>query len=158
TAVTRVDAGRGEVSHGDPQFLPRGRVLFSIAGNAPDGSGTYAASLANPTERIKVVDGASAMYAPGTDGTDYLVWQRAGTLMAQAFDVATLKVIGEPRVLATEGDDSRLLFSVSGNGVLAYGVTRALSQFNWVDRTGKVLSSVGEPGRTFMFRLSPDER
>src|SRR5262249_16512656 len=88
----------------------------------------------------------------------YLVWQRAGTLMAQAFDVATLKVIGEPRVLATEGDDSRLLFSVSGNGVLAYGVTRALSQFNWVDRTGKVLSSVGEPGRTFMFRLSPDER
>src|SRR5262249_7852632 len=43
TAVTRVDAGRGEVSHGDPQFLPRGRVLFSIAGNAPDGSGTYAA-------------------------------------------------------------------------------------------------------------------
>jgi serine/threonine protein kinase len=158
TAVTSVDAARGEASHGDPQFLPRGRVLFSIAGTTPERNGTYAASLANPTERIKVSDAVGALYAPGTDGTDYLVWQRAGTLMAQPFDASGLKVIGEPRVLATEGDDSRLLFSVSGYGVLAYGVARGLSQFNWVDRSGKILSSVGEPGRTFMFRLSPDER
>jgi len=77
--------------------------------------------------------------------------------MAQPFDAAALKVVGEPHVIATEGDDSRLLFSVSGHGVLVYGAARGLSQFKWVDRNGRVLSSVGEPGRTFMFRLSPDE-
>jgi eukaryotic-like serine/threonine-protein kinase len=158
TAITSVDAAHGEATHGDPQFLRRGRVLFSIAGNTPERQGTYATSLANPRERIKVLDAIGAIYAPGADGTDYLIWPRAGTLMAQPFDAAALKVVGEPHVFATEGDDSRLLFSVSGNGVLVYGVARALSQFNWVDRSGKVISAVGEPGRTFMFRLSPDER
>src|SRR5207249_9410887 len=69
-----------------------------------------------------------------------------------------LKIVGEPHVLATERDDSRLLVSVSHSGLLVYGLTRGLSQFNWFDRTGKPVAAVGEPLHTFMFRISPDER
>jgi serine/threonine protein kinase/Tol biopolymer transport system component len=159
TALTMLDASRGETGHGYPQILPGGRVLFTVTSNLSETSGTYAASLSNPAQRIKVLDVGGALYARGTtDGTDYLVWPSDGTLKAQPFDVGRLKTIGEPRVLATEGDDSRLLVSVSNNGILAYGRTRALTQFNWFDRTGRFAAALGEPLRTFMFRLSPDSQ
>jgi eukaryotic-like serine/threonine-protein kinase len=157
TPITRTDYAHGEVSEGDPQFLPAGRILFAVLANTPEKTGTYAAPIATPTSRIKVSDDP-AHYAPGTDGTDYLLWQRGGTLMAQRFDSTALKVLGEPRVLATETDDSRLIVSISASGVLVYAPTRGLSQLNWVDRAGNVLAAVGEPERTFMFRISPDDR
>ena len=159
TALTMRDASLGETGHGYPQILPGGRVLFTVTSNLSETSGTYVASLSNPTQRIKVLDVGQALYARGTtDGTDYLVWPSDGTLKAQPFDVGRLKTIGEPHVLATEGDDSRLLVSVSNNGILAYGRTRALTQFNWFDRTGRFAAALGEPLRTFMFRLSPDSQ
>jgi len=158
TPVTRTDYAHGEASHTDPSFLPAGRILFSVGGNSRETTGTFAASISSPTTRVKVSDNPGAEYATSTDGTDYLLWQRGGTLMAQVFDSNALKVMGEPRVIATEGDDSRLLFSVSDTGVLAYAPARGLSRFNWVDRTGNVLSPVGEPERVFMFRISPDDR
>ena len=158
TPVTRTDYAHGEVSHTDPSFLPAGRILFSVGGNSRETTGMFAASISSPTTRVKVSDNPNALYATGTDGTDYLLWQRGGTLMAQVFDSHALKVIGEPRVIATEGDDSRLLFSVSDTGVLAYAPTRGLSRFNWVDRTGNVLAALGDPGRVFMFRISSNDR
>ena len=157
TAVTMLDAARGEQSHENPQILPGGRVLFAVLGNTSETSGTYATSFANPAERIKVLDDPGALYAPANDGTDYLIWQRGETLMAQRFDPVALKTEGETHVLATEPDGARLLLSVSGD-LLVYGLARSLSQLNWVDRAGKLLSAVGEPGHNFMFRISPDDR
>jgi len=156
--VTRVDPAHGELSHADPQFLPHQRILFTIAGVGPETTGMYATSLEDPAKRIKVSDNPGALYASDSQGTDYLLWQRGGTLIAQPFDATALKIVGEPRVIATETDDTRLIMSVCRNGVLVYAPTRGLSQFTWVDRAGNVLTPVGEPGRTFMFRLSPDDR
>jgi Tol biopolymer transport system component len=158
TRFAVADYAGGQTGMQNPQFLPAGRILFTVTGDASNKAGTYAASFASPTTRIRVSDTPGALYASDTDGTDYLLWQRPGILMAQRFDAAALKVVGEPGVVAVETDDSRLIVSASGAGVLAYGPTLGLSQFNWVDRAGNVLAGVGEPGRSFMFRISPDER
>ena len=55
----------------------------------------------------------------------------------------------------------RAAFSVSENGTLVYrasGGTAGLSELSWVDRTGKVTGTVGEPGNYQQIRLSPDGR
>src|SRR5205085_562086 len=50
TALTTLDGSHGETSHRYPQVLPGGRVLFTITGNTPETSGTYATSVSNPTQ------------------------------------------------------------------------------------------------------------
>jgi dipeptidyl aminopeptidase/acylaminoacyl peptidase len=49
--------------------------------------------------------------------------------------------------------------AVSTGGILLYSASNLGSQFTWLDRTGKPLALVGEPGEyTSAFRLSPDGR
>jgi len=46
---------------------------------------------------------------------------------------------------------------VSANGLLVYGAPSASSRLQWVDRAGRRLAAVGEPGgQPNAFRLSPD--
>jgi Tol biopolymer transport system component len=53
----------------------------------------------------------------------------------------------------------RMSVAVSDGGMLLYSATNVLSRFTWIDRTGKPLRIVGEPGEyTSIFRLSPDGR
>src|SRR5262249_34979042 len=49
----RVDAAHGEADIRDPQFLPAGRILFTMTGSTAETTGTFAAPLANPAARIK---------------------------------------------------------------------------------------------------------
>ena len=84
TQVTILDREHGEVNHIHPQVLPGGRFLYSVMSPTP---AVYAASLDKPAERIPLVANAGgARYAPGADGTDYVLWIRDRTLMAQRFD------------------------------------------------------------------------
>ncbi len=46
--------------------------------------------------------------------------------------------------------------SVSADGLLLYSASNTLSQFIWLDRAGRRLGAVGEPGEYSTFRLSPD--
>src|SRR6185295_12944000 len=52
------------------------------------------------------------------------------------------------------------LFSASPTGVLAYvrGAAPPISRLTWMDRAGKTLGFVGEPGVYANLSLSPDER
>src|SRR5439155_9658695 len=100
---------------------------------------------------------------PGGEGKSYLLWLRGGTLVAQEFDPSTLKVAGEPHPLADPvarvGILGQMNVAVSAGGILLYSASNVFSQFTWLDRTGKALSIVGEPGEyTSSFRLSPDGR
>ena len=89
-----------------------------------------------------------------------LVYGRNNTLLAQRFDFATLQPQGEAIVLADDVLNDRsgmLAAAVSPANVLAYR-SGALSQqrFDWVDREGKVLATIGSPASYSNFDLSPD--
>src|SRR6185295_5276615 len=103
---------------------------------------------------------AKALYSSGSDGKDYLVWQRSGLLVAQEFDALALRLTGEARTLV----DRVAVFggglmnaAVSGE-LLLCGHASPVMQFTWFNRQGKRLATLGEPGQYVYFRLSPDGR
>jgi Tol biopolymer transport system component/DNA-binding winged helix-turn-helix (wHTH) protein len=114
---------------------------------------------------IEVVQADSRVQYTGSLRRDsgYLVYLRGGTLLAQPFDLAVRRVIGDPRAIARHvpsyGFTGAADFSVSRRGTLAYQTYVNRSQFIWVDRTGKRLStaSPGEISANYV-RLSPDGR
>jgi Tol biopolymer transport system component len=161
--LTALDAPRNEVAPRWPQILPGGRFLYQILSGKGYGSGVYASALAKPTERVQLVTTPTgAVYAPGGDGKNYLLWLRGGALVAQELDVNALKLLGEPRPVADPvgraGVNGKIFVAASANGLLLYSATSALSQFKWFDRTGKLLGIVGDRAQYEMFRMSPDGR
>ncbi|MBI3666260.1 MAG: protein kinase [Acidobacteria bacterium] len=169
--VTPLDASRGEVAQGWPQFLPDGRhFLYLSESSGGTGVGLFAASL-NQTgfearRRLLSTDWKAAYAAPPGAKTGHLLFWRGNALMAQPFDPRKLELAGDPvRVAEQSGDPSPAAtrpFSLSENGVLAY--SNSLSPFRnnqmvWYDRAGKRLGSVGQPGPYFdVLKLSPDEK
>ncbi len=104
----------------------------------------YTASLANPL-------------------AGYLLYLRAGNLLAQSFDPRSLRITGEAIPLVnkvysfrpTRGAD----FSVSSSGAIAYVSFASRSQLVWVDREGRQVGSAGPANLNVKSgRLSPDGR
>src|SRR4029077_11371470 len=94
--LTTLDGTRNEAAHRWPQMLPNRRFLYQIQSAKAEVSGIYASSLAKPAERVQLLTTPSgAVYAPGGDGKDYLLWLRGGALVAQELDVNALKLLGE---------------------------------------------------------------
>ena len=96
----------------------------------------------------------------------FLLYIRQKALIAERFDAASLQTLGAPFPVVADmealGDTQPTgyaRFSVSGNGVLAVrsGVS-SVSQFAWVDREGKKLSTVGSAGEQDELAISPDEK
>jgi Tol biopolymer transport system component len=149
----------GENSHRYPHFLPDGRHFLYLArstqGVIP---GIYVGSLDSKEKKMLLHNRSNVIYAP----PGYLLFVRENTLMAQAFDTKNLSIHGDATpigqgVLVNE-PYSRSILSASDNGVLAYGGAGAPqpSQLRWLDRTGKRVGTVGEPGASSNPRLSPD--
>ena len=164
--VTTLDPTRGEAGHIAPFFLPDGRHFLYLG---LGGSGTttttvrdtviYVGSL-DPAEKPRVLlsGGANAQYAQG-----HLLFLRDTTLMAQPFDASRLELTGEAVPLAEQveiGGPTGVAgaFSVAESGTLAYQIAagEALSRLTWVDRHGKTLGLLGDPGTYGEFELSPD--
>ncbi len=152
-----------------PVFLPDGRH-FLYFGTSPQAgaSEVYLASLdGKETTRLLSADSqaiyaASALSTTGSaTGSGHLLFAREGALLAQPFDASRLKLTGEPLVVADKvavSTGRRGSFSVSDNGSLVYDSTGGFDdlQLTWVDRKGKTLESVGEPGVIEAPKLSPD--
>jgi len=156
---TTLDASRSEAAHLWPLVLPKARFLFWVLSDKLENTGVYAASLAKPNERVHLLTtDAKALYAPGNDGRDYLVWQREGTLVGQEFDAGALQLTGEVRILADRVAmaGAGLMNATVSGGLLLYNDTGTVNQFTWLDREGKRLGVVGEPGEYAYVRLSPD--
>ena len=163
TLVTAPDASRAEVAYRWPQVIPEGRVLYSVEGSRPDSNGVYAASLAKPSERVKLQSiTGRAVYASDADRRGYLLWIRGGALVAQEFNPHTLQLAGEPQGVAEALNGSlegAMHVAASANGLLLYGPFAEVNQLVWFDRQGKVLKELGEAVEYLpMFRISPDER
>jgi eukaryotic-like serine/threonine-protein kinase len=163
TPLTTLDASRGESFHYWPQMLPGGRFLYFVRSNKRENTGVYVSSLSKPSERVPLLaTNTNALFAPGHGDNGYLLWLRGETLVAQDFNVATLKLSGEPRQIATPvaalGVHGQMQVSVSANGTLLYAASNSLNQFVWLDRTGKNLGLLGEPQNVGPFEVAPDGR
>ncbi len=108
-------------------------------------------------------DRSNAGYAEGPAGEGYLLFVRETMLLAQRFDAGKGALAGEsfPVVEKVGMDRSggRAAFSASGNGMLVYGAgAGAQARLTWMDRGGKRLETVGDPGGSLHLALSPDGR
>ena len=156
--LTKLEPSRQEASHRWPHFLPDGRhFLYSVLGG-PQSQGIYVTSLdGKENRRLLNISNSIAMYAaPG-----YLLFRREATLMGQAFNLDNLQLSGDPFPVAEQvGFDLstfQTYFSVSQTGMLAYSVaTGGKTQLAWIDRGGKEISLVGQPGNYIRPSLSPD--
>ena len=162
--LTRLDASRSETTHHFPSFLPDGRhFLYTVHSEKRENGGIYLGSLDLPDARIHLLDDISnAEYAPGLDSdTGYLLFVRAGVLMAQRFAPGPLQLRGEAfsvveRIAQNPGNLSAS-FSASEDGVLLITSTYPGDQVTWFDRTGTRLGTIGRPGIHVNPQLSPDE-
>jgi Tol biopolymer transport system component len=161
--LTTLDASRSEQDHRWPQLLPDGRLLFWARSDKTDNTGVDVISIAKPSQLVHLLStDTAALYAPGNDGKNYLVWQREGTLVAQEFDPGKLQLMGDIRTLSNHVATSTLvgqtLATVSSNGLLLYSSADTVSQLTWFDPSGKQLGTLGDPGDYEDLRLSLDGR
>jgi Tol biopolymer transport system component len=144
-AVTTLDR---QTSHRFPCFLPDGRQFLFYALGTPDTAGIYLGSLDSPdTHRVTAAETAG-VYLP----SGWLLWVRAGTLVAQRLDLERKALAGDPVTLAdavavdTTGRTGASAVSVSAAGLVSYrtgGGSRR--QLAWFDRSGKALGPMGPP-------------
>jgi len=162
TPVTTLDSSQTERSHGSPQWLPNGRFLFRIVTDKPEIRGVFVGSVANPSERLRLLDSDTNAVHVRANHQDFLLLKRGQSLVAQEWAASSLKLIGQPYPIAeTIGSPLAsyyLLASASANGMLVYGAHTGISRPTWFDRNGKPLGEMGEPAPYWMFRLSPDGR
>jgi Tol biopolymer transport system component len=145
---------------GYPQWLPDGRRLLYVASRTDrTGVDTYVAGLDGGTPtRIDLPSGVTGVLV---DREGFLVYGLGGTLRAQRFDFGRLATIGDSVQLTTDLLlDQRSGFLAAGiapTGVLAYRTLAfANVQFEWADRSGRPVRSLG-PVETFTnFDLSND--
>jgi Tol biopolymer transport system component len=156
-AVTKLE--NGEIGHRWPFLLPDGRHFLFLAIATPiDNSGELFVGSLDSSERTALGQKDSA----AVYGSNHLLFSSNGVLMAQPFDAARRHVTGEPFPIAeqveTLGATRRAPISVSDAGVLGYRSGSVFATLTWVDRTGRVMGTVGERGNYLNLALSPDER
>ena len=103
------------------------------------------------------------LYAPSVlnPDTGYLLFVRAGNILAQPFDPRSQRIQGEPLAVVSRVYSFKPTgaadFSVSNNGMLAYKRYQSRSQLAWVNRRGEVVSTIGPANVNLkQARLSPD--
>ena len=156
-----------EQSHRWPAFMPDGNHFLFWAGtftnNSNDGfSGIYEGALdaKNVSKDKKLVVVAHSNVGVAQGRIFYADEKRQ--LVSSAFDMSKGAVSGEPRVIAeTIANQPSIIwsaFSAAYNGNLIYSATAqsTLSALTWVDRSGKELGRVGDPGTLANPILSPD--
>ena len=152
--------------HRFPWFLPDGqRFLYLVTSGTPEITGIYVGSLDGAAPVRLLPDASNAVYAPSSRaaGQGDLLFVRDNTLVAQPFDADRAAFIGETFPVAEQigdaGNQSNRAFSVSSNGILAFqsGPANVNRELVWMDRTGKRIGVVGDPGAIHESVLSPDE-
>ena len=147
--------------HRSPQFLPDGRHFLYYARSSGGTSGVHVGQL-DGTETRRLLDAdAGAVYA----ASGHVIFVRQGALFAQAFDVASLSLSGDPvrladQMVVREGWSIAAL-SMSATGTLIYRAGSSPNQqLVWFDRAGQEISRVGEVDRAGMGgpSLAPDGR
>ena len=160
-SLTTLDTAKKEGGHLWPSFLPDGKsILLTVGtiGTTLERATIDVLSLESGRRTTLIQGGVYGRYVP----SGHIVYGTSATLMAVPFDLATLRVTGQPVpvidgvVRTTLG---ALQYSVSHTGALAYvpgGVSTPRRTLEWVDRRG-TWTEFPLPRRRFVGpRLSPD--
>ncbi len=156
TAVPVTKLGPREEAHRSPSFLPDGRhVVFMADARRTEDHRIKIADL----DSGKVQDLFDAVSNVAFAQPGFILFVRAGSLLAQPFDPKRLRLAGEPVVVGESLIESgatnhHFEFSVSESGVLAYRSADPRSQLTWVDRTGRPFGRIGEAVRRGFVELS----
>lgn len=150
-----------------PAFLPDSDLFFyTIEAQTHQGEGVYVGSL-NGAPPVRILPDLSItrfVPSPNSRTRGYILFCRQTTLMAQAFDAASLKTAGEAFPLADDvqvvsGNKGFVDFTVSTNGLLIYAAGANPNQVReivWLDRGGKRGMPVLKQKGITDFALSPD--
>jgi DNA-binding winged helix-turn-helix (wHTH) protein/Tol biopolymer transport system component len=156
TPATTLNVEAQERGHMFPRFLPDGQhFLYYIQSGNADVSGTYVGSLESD-ERHRVFDDSysSVIYSP--DG--YLVYRRAGVILAQLFDLKTLQLNGVPTTLLAGNESSQLNVSSAATGILTLASDIARPELAWFSRKGERIGTLKAPATLANPAISPDQR
>lgn len=161
TPLTVLDESRQETSHRYPQFLPDGHHFLYMVRTVRTGDNLiYVGSIDSKETKRLVTAESGAMYSP----PGYLVYLRDGVLVAQSFDAEKLELKGEALPIAEDiGYDPTSAFArfhVSDSGVLVYYTSGEFGtvQLTWLDRDGKQIGTIGQPGSYGYIRISADDK
>ena len=148
-----------------PQMLPDREHILYVRWDARAGRlRAHVLHVGDLTTTKDLIETDSrVLYAPSTvtPKTGYLMYVRAGSLLARPFDPRSLEVTGEAMPVANKiysfAKTGAADFSVSDKGVIAYQNYVSRSQLVWVDRAGHQLSAIGPQNiNVKSARLSPD--
>jgi serine/threonine protein kinase len=155
----------GREIHRFPLFLPDGKQFLYVSSlGGQSSSGVMLGSIDGAPARRLLAEKSSVSWQPPLTarGPAYALFHRDGVLMAQPFDSSSLKPLGDLfPVLEQVGLVNRdyVTATISANGMLAHrsgDLSYNEQQLSWFSREGKLLSNVGQPGRSIGFALSPD--
>ena len=145
------------------QFLPDGRHFLHV--DFDPSIERYHAVLtdyATGDSTVLLETDSRVEYAPPRteSGPGHLLFVRDGSLMAQAFDAERLRLVGDPQQLAQNivyfRPSASACFSVSDNGVLVYQSGFPVSELQWYDRAGRVVTNTKGQAFSGTVRMSPD--
>jgi WD40 repeat protein len=151
--VTKIDASRQEMQHAGPAFLPDGRhFLYHRASRVPENRGIYLGSLdatpENQSVTLLLATDSDPVYVRSSGSSDgLLLFLRAGSLLAQAFDGRS-QLAGDAIPVAEDvgNTGSYGWFSASASGSLTFRTGRATAatiELLWFDRQGKRIGQLG---------------
>ena len=158
-AVTALDPATEQNTHRWPSFLPDGRHFLYLARSAkPENSGLFVGSL-DSSAVVRVMNSESrASFAAG-----YLLFARDLALLAQPFDIRSLRVTGDAREVVKDLQFSKAdgygAFAVSEHGELAFqsgAIAGLRSELAWFDRQGRRLPLPVVPGNVADPSIAPD--
>jgi Tol biopolymer transport system component len=168
TAVVPAAGGRAttiEDAYLWPQALPDGKHLLYLAYDKRiERFRLRVGRFGEPQSGKDILETDSRVSwvaSSGTPGSGYLIYVRAGSLLAQPFDARGLRLAGDAVPLAANmhffQPTAAADFSVSNNGVLVYEPLRNSSRVVWVDRSGREMQQVGPDHLSVVYvRASPD--
>jgi Tol biopolymer transport system component len=170
--IASVDPSRAESQFRSPAFLPDGiHFVYARISSIPERSGIYVGSVNEPSARwpsgalVTNISSGPVYAESGVDAgatrRSYLLFARQAALFAQPFDPKTLTNLGEPAMIAADVTIAANMngFAASLTGALVYHRgSSERERLVELDRTGKRLGVVGEPGRYLEPAVSPDGR
>jgi Tol biopolymer transport system component/predicted Ser/Thr protein kinase len=161
TSVPVTRLVEGEISHRFPSFLPDGKHFIYFALRGGGGGAIVLGSMDGKLRRVLFESTTSAIVSP----LGYILYVRDGALVARRFDIEKLILRDDDATLIADGVRTNSAasvgaFSVSDGGELAFqhGAAGQLSQVSIVDRAGKEIAKVGDPGDILRPSWSHDGR
>ena len=160
TPATTLDTATHETAHRFPLFLPDGKHFLYIALPGKDNQApTRVGTLDGKSGPALLTASGRAIYAaPG-----YLLFNQNGSIMAQPFDAAALKLSGAPALVRGLKDAAGQYSGSPALGASATGtlIQREVQQNDTrlvlVDRSGRSLRQIAVPvGIYRQMRFSPD--